>query len=46
MYINNAFSIYDLDGHALSTRTPALGVMKFTILEDLSLVIITVYSVF
>ena len=31
---------------APNIRTPALGVMKFTILVDLSLVIITLYLVF
>ena len=44
----NAFSLYELYGymHVLpSTRTPATGVMKFTILEDYSLVIITIYLV-
>ena len=32
--VHNAFSLYDLYGHAPSTRTPALGFMKFTSLVD------------
>ena len=37
---NNAFSLYDLYGHA-PAKNPCPGVMKFTILVDPSLVIIT-----
>ena len=41
---NNAFSLYNLYGHVLA-QTPAPGVMKSTILVDLSVVIITIYLV-
>ena len=40
-----AFLLYVLHGHALSTTTPALGVMKFTTLEDSPKLIITILSV-
>ena len=41
---NNAISLYDLYGHP-STRIPVPGVMKFTILVDSSLNVITTYMV-
>ena len=44
-YRNNAFSLYDLYGHALAQEPLPRGVKKFTILVDPSLVIITIYSV-
>ena len=40
---NNAFSLYDSMTPCSSTRTPAPGVMKFTILVDPSIVIITIH---
>ena len=41
VYKNNKFSLYNLYGHAPAQEPPAPGVMKFTILEDPFLVIIT-----
>ena len=42
----NAFSLYDLYGHTLIAQEPLpQGVMKFTILLDPSLVIITTHLV-
>ena len=40
---NNAFSLYDSMKPCSSTRTPAPGVMKFTILVDPSMVIMTIH---
>ena len=42
---NNAFSLYDLYGHALAQEPLPRGFMKFTILVDPSFVIITIYLV-
>ena len=39
---NYAFLLYDLHGHALA-QEPLPRVMKFTILVDSSLIIITIY---
>ena len=41
---NNAISLQDLYGHALA-KNPCPGIMKFTILVDPSLVIITIHLV-
>ena len=43
-YRNNAISLYDIS-HTLEQEPLPWGVMKFTVLVDPSLVIITVYLV-
>ena len=42
---NNDFSVYDLYGHAQAQEPLPRGVMKFIILVDPSLVIITIHLV-
>ena len=45
LFQNDAFSLYDHIWPHPITGTPAPGVMKFTILVEASLLIITIYSV-